>query len=112
MLHRILLSRGALFGYFLLASYVVFEGWMAFEAPRRIEAGLLDAARAATRVAVFVRLPFPPERFHVLKVQEWGRIRGVSGNTIDVSAIDANGIQQLARNYYWIDRIEARKQTP
>ncbi len=85
---------------------------MAFEAPRRVAPGLLQRAEREGRIAVSVKLPFPPERFHVLKVQEVGRIRRVVGNAIEVRAIDAAGIRALARSYYWIEHIQPADPAP
>jgi hypothetical protein len=109
LFRRFLSSTAARVAGALFAAYLAYQGWMAFEAPRRIEGGLLDAAEKNGRIPVLVRLPFAPERFHILKVQDLGRVRGVIGNTIEVGSIDARGIWTLARTYYWIQYIDADK---
>ncbi len=105
LLRRLLSSIGAKTAYVIAATWLVYQAWMAFEAPRRVAPGVLERADREGRIPVSVHLPFPPERFHVLKVQEVGRVSRVVGNTIEVRAIDAAGIRALARNYYWIQEI-------
>jgi hypothetical protein len=112
LFRRFLSSTGARFAYVLIAATLVYQGWMAFEAPRRIEPGLLDAAAKTGSVSILIRLPFPPEHFHILTVQEYGRVRGVNGNTIRMAEVDQDGIWTLARRYYWIQRIDADPGTP
>lgn len=107
MLRRLLSSRGARVAMALFALWLVYQGWMAFEAPRRIEEGLIERAERDGTVNVVVRLAFPPERFHVLKIQEVGRVGQVSGNTVAVRSIDANSIRKLAGSYYWIAMISS-----
>jgi hypothetical protein len=112
LLRRFASSAGARFAYLLLGAALVYYGWMAFEAPRRIEPGLLAAAEKNRRVSVLIHLSFPPERFHILKVQDFGRVRGVSGNTIQMAAVSENSIRTLVGRYYWIRHIDADTSTP
>jgi hypothetical protein len=112
LLRRFLSSTGARVAYVLLAATLVYQGWMAYEAPRRIEPGLLAAAAKNGSVSVLIRLPFPPEHFHILMVQEYGRVRGVTGNTIRMAEIDEDGIRTLARHFYWIQHIDADPRGP
>jgi hypothetical protein len=106
LLLRLLSSTGGRTILVFVGGWLAWQGWMAYSAPGRIEPGLLQRAEEEERIPVLVKLPFEPERFHVLKVQEVGRVRRVKGNVIEVRAIDADGIRRLARQYYWIDRIE------
>lgn len=107
LLRRLLTSRGARVTMALFALWLGFQGWMLFEAPRRVEKGLIERVERDGAVNVVVRLAFPPERFHVLKIQEVGRVGQVSGDTVGVRSIDADGIRTLARNYYWITMISS-----
>jgi hypothetical protein len=107
LLRRLATSNGARLAYLLLASVLGYNAWVAYEAPRRVEPGLLAAAEKAGRVPIRVRLSFPPERFHILKLQDFGRIRAVTGNTVHMASVDENGIRTLARKYYWIQHIDA-----
>ena len=107
LLRRLLASTGARTAYAIAVAWLVYRAWMAFEAPRRVAPGVLERAEREGRIPVSVQLPFPPERFHVLKVQEVGRVRRVVGNIIEVGAIDAAGIRALARNYYWIEEVRS-----
>jgi hypothetical protein len=112
LFRRLFSSTGARFAYVLLAATLCYQGWMAFEAPRRIEPGLLEAAAKNGSVSILIRLPFPPEHFHILKVQDYGRVRGVTGNTIRLAEVDEDGIWTLARSYYWIQHIDADPRAP
>ncbi len=107
LVRRLATSNGARLAYLLLAAALAYNGWTAYEAPRRIEPGLLATAEKTGRVAILIRLSFPPERFHIQKLQDFGRVRGVTGNTIHMASVDENGIRALARNYYWIQHIDA-----
>ena len=107
LLRRLLSSRGARVTMALFALWLGFQGWMLYEAPRRVEKGLIERAERDGAVNVVVRLAFPPERFHVLKIQEVGRVGQVSGDTVGVRSIDADSIRTLARNYYWITMISS-----
>ena len=73
LLRRLLSSRGARVTLALFALWLGFQGWMLFEAPRRVEKGLIERAERDGAVNVVVRLAFPPERFHVLKIMRSGQ---------------------------------------
>jgi hypothetical protein len=100
-------SSGARVAYVLLAGALIYYSWMAYEIPYRIGPGLLAAAQKEGRVNILVRLGFPPERFHILKLQDIGRVRSVTGTTVHMAAVDENGIRTLAAKYYWVKHIDA-----
>lgn len=102
---RVLSSSGAKALLVVLALVGAYQLWMWATASQRIEPGLLVKAESDGRIPVDIVLRFKAERFHVLKVQELGRVRRVVDNVIKVRVIDAPGIQALARNYYWIEQI-------
>ncbi len=49
-------------------------------------------------------LGFPPERFHVLQLQDYGRIRGTEGNVLHLRGVTQADIDEMARKY-WIKQI-------
>jgi hypothetical protein len=49
-------------------------------------------------------LGFEPERFHVLELQEYGRVRGTDGTVLHLRSVSPAGVDEMARKY-WIDEI-------
>jgi hypothetical protein len=89
----------------LLAGWLVYEGWLSWAAPGKI-VGTFPPDRE--RVAVLVTLPFPPDRFHVLVFQRFGRVSGTDGNTVEVRGVPRQELSRLARPY-WVSRVEPLK---
>ncbi len=71
-------------------------------APGKIAPGF---DRGAEKVNILVTLPFPPERFHVLVFQRYGRVSGTQDNTIEVRGVKKADLNRLARPY-WVNRVE------
>jgi hypothetical protein len=90
----------------LLAAWLVYEGWLSAAAPGKV-VGEFPADRE--KLAVLVTLPFPPERFHVLVFQRFGRVSGTDGTTVEVRGVPRNELVRLARPY-WVSRVEPLKQ--
>jgi len=84
----------------LLLAYLAWEVWLTIAAPAKIAPGL-----DAERVNVLVTLPFPPERFHVLVFQRYGRVSGTQGNSVEVRGVKRTDLNGVAR-HYWVRRIE------
>ena len=84
-----------------------YKGWMLYEAPGRVEPGLIERAERDGAIDIVVQLSFPPERFHVLKIQDMGRIGRVNGKMIEVRSVTADNIRKLARSFYWITMIHS-----
>jgi hypothetical protein len=89
-----------------LAIGVLFAAWMAWvhaTADTKIAAGLLsgDLPRA-----VRVDLRFPPEKFHMLLLQQLGRIRAVEGPSVFLLDVPPPRIREFAR-HYWVAAIVA-----
>ena len=90
----------------LLAAWLVYEGWLSAAAPGKV-VGEFPADRE--KLAVLVTLPFPPERFHVLVFQRFGRVSGTDGTTVEVRGVPRTELVRLARPY-WVSRVEPLKQ--
>ena len=84
-----------------LAGYLAWQVWLSLAAPGKISPEL---ATERQRVNVMVTLPFPPERFHVLAFQRFGRVSGTEGNSVEVRGVDKRNLTALARPY-WVRRI-------
>ena len=85
-----------------LACYLVWQLWLTLAAPGKIAPGI---AAQAEKVNVLVTLPFPPERFHVLVFQRYGRVSGTQDNSVEVRGVRTADLTALAR-YYWVRRVE------
>ncbi len=92
----------------LLAAWLGYEAWLSAAAPGKI-AGAFPADRE--RLNVLVTLPFPPERFHVLVFQRFGRVSGTDGHTVEVRGVPRDRLTRLARPY-WVERVEPLKPAP
>lgn len=105
MARRIIGSVSGLTILSVVLVVVIYKAWLAYGAPGRIEPGLLERADREGSISAAVVLPFRPERFHISKIQAEGRIRRVNGNTVELRAINRDGIEALAGRYYWIEKI-------
>jgi hypothetical protein len=90
------LVLGALFCYF------AWQGWLVLAAPGKIAAGFKPDAE---KVNILVTLPFPPERFHVIAFQRYGRVSGTQDNSIEVRGVNRANLLAVARPY-WVTRVE------
>ena len=85
-----------------LVCYLAWQGWLTFAAPGKIAPGF-DAN--AQKVNILVTLPFPPERFHVIAFQQYGRVSGTQDNSIEVRGVNQANLTAVARPY-WVTRVE------
>ena len=95
-------TRGRLLGA-LLVAVLAWEAWLTVDAPRKVSPELLTAS--AARVNVVVTLPFPPERFHIIAFQRYGRVSGAQDNSIEVRGVRTADLTALARPY-WVTSVE------
>lgn len=101
---NILKSPGGKAVLLVLFGYLAFQGWLAVTAPAKLEAGLSQNTDQLGRVNVVVELNFPPERFHILTLQEYGRVTGTSGNQVQMRRVPLENVDRLARTY-WVREI-------
>ena len=85
----------------LLAAYLGWQAWLTLAAPRKIAPELQTGP---PRVNVLVTLPFPPERFHVLAMQRFGRVAGTQDNSLEVRGIKRDDLNAIARPY-WVRHV-------
>ncbi|MBO0685074.1 MAG: hypothetical protein J2P38_00465 [Candidatus Dormibacteraeota bacterium] len=55
--------------------------------------------------SVRVELDFPPEYYHIQKLQQVGTVAGVSGDTVRVLQVTPDQVHELA-GLYWVKRLE------
>jgi len=53
-------------------------------------------------------LPFTPDRFHVIAMQQFGRVSGTEDTSIEVRGVKRDDLSSLARPF-WVKRIEPLK---
>ena len=56
------------------------------------------------RVNVQVTLAFPPERFHVLALQRFGRVSGTENNSVEVRGVNQEDLNAVAKPY-WVRSV-------
>ena len=88
----------------LLLLILIYQAWLSVTALDKVADGVGDDRDARGRFAVDVVLGFPPERFHTLELQEFGRIRGTTGNVLHLHSVTPDGVDAMARKY-WIKEI-------
>ena len=87
----------------VLALYLGFQAWLTLAAPSKVAPE--HAAATARRLNVTVTLPFPPERFHVLAFQRFGRVAGTEENAVELRGVAKENLTALARPY-WVVRVD------
>ncbi|HET7875342.1 MAG TPA: hypothetical protein VFN71_07430 [Methylomirabilota bacterium] len=85
-----------------VACYLLWQAWLTLRAPAKIAPGLEGAAGA---VDVQVILRFPPERFHVLVFQRYGRVSGTEDNRVELRGVRPPDLAAVARPF-WVARVE------
>ena len=81
--------------------YVAWQLWLALAAPAKI----VGVPETAARANVVVTLPFPPERFHLLYFQRYGRVSGTQDNSVELRGVRGADLTAVARPY-WVRRVE------
>ncbi|HLW27334.1 MAG TPA: hypothetical protein VKY54_06355 [Kiloniellales bacterium] len=97
---RLLRSTKAKIALAVLLGTIAFQIWLSLAAPGKIAAGIEEDRR---RVDVLVTLAFPPERFHIQKLQEHGRVSGTTGNSVQVRGVNRAALTSLARPYWVVE---------
>jgi hypothetical protein len=94
-------SSKARFIFGAVAAWLLFQLWLTLAAPGKISAGL---AGASPKVNVQIELPFTPERFHVLAFQQYGRVSGADGHSIELRGVKRTDLNAVARPY-WVTSV-------
>jgi len=81
--------------------YIGWQLWLILAAPAKVY-GELRAD--GPRVNVLVTLAFPPERFHVLALQRFGRVSGTENNSVEVRGVKKQDLNAVAKPY-WVRSI-------
>jgi hypothetical protein len=103
-LRRVVCSRPA---RVLMAGAVVvaaWQSWLALQAAPKIPPDLDRYASPRGTVDLLVILRFPPERFHILTFQKFGRVSGTRDQAVEVRAVPLRRVREIAR-LYWVQQI-------
>jgi hypothetical protein len=92
-------------GVVLAVVALAWNVWLTIQAPRKIDRSVVAAiAQGAREVDLLVRLNFPPERFHVVQLQRYGRVAQSQGDSLDLRGVRAERVEDVAR-YYWVAEV-------
>lgn len=80
------------------------QGWLSWQARLKVPADLVQHASSRGTVDLLVTLRFPPERFHILMFQRFGRVVGTEGRTVELRGVATTRVRRIAR-FYWVERI-------
>lgn len=81
---------------------MLFQAWLYIAAPNKIAPEL---ARSEDKQNVLVTLKFPPERFHVISFQRYGRVSGTLDNSIELRGVARENLRAVAKPY-WVKKVE------
>lgn len=87
----------------VLVCLMAWQAWLGLAAPRKVAPALQQAP--GQKVNLLVTLPFPPERFHVLAFQKFGRVTGTENNTVELRGVNKADLPAVARPY-WVVKVE------
>lgn len=87
----------------VLAAIVLWQAWLSFAAPGKLAPAVQQAQ--GPKVNVLVTLAFPPDRFHVLAFQKFGRVTGTESNTVELRGVHKADLPSIARPH-WVVKVE------
>ena len=85
----------------VVASWLMFQLWLTLAAPGKVSP---DLAGTSPKVNIQIELPFTPERFHVLAFQQYGRVSGADGHSIELRGVKRTDLNAVARPY-WVTSV-------
>ncbi|TDD96117.1 hypothetical protein [Jiangella asiatica] len=106
LLVRALRSTGGRTIVVLVVLWMLWQAYLAVTAGGKIAPAVDDAVDTGRPVSISVTLGFPPERFHTLELQEFGRVAAVHDNTVDLRNVAPGAVDDIAR-IYWVESIDA-----
>jgi hypothetical protein len=95
-------GRGRVLAAALLFA-IGWQAWLSIAAPQKVAAQV--QASSTQKVNLLVTLAFPPERFHVLAFQKYGRVSGTQDNTVELRGVNKADLPSVARPY-WVVKVE------
>lgn len=84
---------------FVWLGYVAWSSW---SGAHKLDAAGIGAV--AGHIDVEIVLAFPPESFHLTRMQDIGRLTGVRGRSVFLKDVATADLRALARDY-WVSEI-------
>ena len=103
-LRRLVASRPVRILMAAAALAVAWQAWLALQAAPKIPPNLDRYVSNRGTVDLLVVLRFPPERFHILTFQKFGRVSGTRDQAVEVRAVPVRRVREIAR-LYWVRQI-------
>ena len=88
----------------LVVLVLAWQGWLSWQARPKVPPDLAQHVSGRGTVDLVVTLRFPPERFHILMFQRFGRVSGTEGRTVELRGVATARVREIAR-FYWVERI-------
>lgn len=104
LVRRIFTNRVARRLLIVAALLITYQVWLLVQSTGKVEPGVGENPGSDGRFPVDVVLDFPPERFHILELQNHGRISGTDDTVVHLGSVSPAGTDALAR-LYWVDSI-------
>jgi hypothetical protein len=109
MSRRLLASRPVAVTLALAVVFAAWSAWAHVAGARKLTPAEIaragDLTGDAARLDIEVVLPFTPEQFHFLRLQEIGRMAGASESSVRLRGVPVEEARRLARRY-WVADIE------
>lgn len=83
---------------------LLYQAWLGVQTIGKVEPGVGEDPNELGRFDVDVVLGFAPERYHLLQLQDHGRVAGTDGTAVHLRGVSPAGVDALAREY-WIDTL-------
>ena len=104
LVRRVLSSTGGRAVLAVAAAYLLFQAWTMVTGPAKVEQAVFRALEARGEADVVVELRFRPERFHVLVMQDFGRVTGTRDRTLVVRSVSPEDLEELSRKF-WVRQV-------
>ncbi|MBI2201648.1 MAG: hypothetical protein HYU43_06875 [Armatimonadetes bacterium] len=101
---RLVTSRPGRIILLIILVIISWQAWLTYQATGKVPPDLRAHASARGTVDLRVTLRFPPERFHILTFQRFGRVSGSDGNAVEVRSVPVHRVKEIAR-FYWVSQI-------
>jgi hypothetical protein len=87
-----------------LGAVAAWHAWLEVQAAAKVPPDLRVYVSPRGTIDLRVTLRFPPERFHVLMFQKFGRVSGTEDDSVEVRSVPVGRVREIAR-FYWVRRI-------
>ncbi|NDL57516.1 hypothetical protein F7O44_10565 [Phytoactinopolyspora sp. XMNu-373] len=104
ILRKVLSTIGGRTLAMLIVLILAYQVWIGVTAMSKVADGVGEELDRRGTFTVDVVLGFPPERFHMLELQAYGRVQGTTDNVLHLRNVTQEDVDAMARKY-WIKEI-------